>query len=116
MKTQAMEVAVALAAAWTLAGRPQTTSELPPLEVARILAAQYPEEMSVRYIPALAWSGALRLSALTGRPVGGKRHGARCSRLFRQMLNPWQGWCRPKANVRHVERHHTQPRFTVEEI
>ena len=73
MKTQVMEVAVALAAAWTLAGRPQTTSELPSLDVARILAAQYPEEISVRYIPALAWSGALRLSELTGEARWGQK-------------------------------------------
>jgi len=56
---------VALAAALAVTGRPQTTSELPPLDVARILATRYPEEISVRYVPALAWSGALRLSALT---------------------------------------------------
>ena len=57
---------MALVAALTHAGRPQTTSELPPLDVARILATRYPQEVSVSYIPALAWSGALRLSALTG--------------------------------------------------
>lgn len=66
MNTQATGVAVALAAALTLAGQPQTTSELAPLDVARILATRYPEAVSVGYIPALAWSGALRLSALTG--------------------------------------------------
>ena len=57
---------MALAVAMTLAGRPQTTSELPPLDVARILATRYPQEISVSYIPALAWSGAVRLSAVTG--------------------------------------------------
>src|SRR5919106_6649710 len=37
-----------------------------PLAVARMLAARYPAESSMRYIPALTWSAALRLSALTG--------------------------------------------------
>jgi len=66
MNAQVTGVAVALAAAVAVAGRPQTTSDLQPLDVARILAARYPEEPSMRYIPALVWSGALRLSALTG--------------------------------------------------
>jgi rhamnogalacturonyl hydrolase YesR len=39
-----------------------------PLDIARILAGRYPQELSVRYIPALLWSGALRLTALTGEP------------------------------------------------
>ena len=39
-----------------------------PLEVARILAAKYPAQKTMSYIPALAWSGQLRLSALTGEP------------------------------------------------
>ena len=38
----------------------------PALEVARTLAARYPGAVSMSYIPALSWSGALRLSALTG--------------------------------------------------
>jgi unsaturated rhamnogalacturonyl hydrolase len=37
-----------------------------PLEVARALAGRYPESAVMSYIPALSWSGALRLSALTG--------------------------------------------------
>jgi rhamnogalacturonyl hydrolase YesR len=37
-----------------------------PLDVARVFAARYPEAPSMSYIPALAWSGALRLSILTG--------------------------------------------------
>jgi unsaturated rhamnogalacturonyl hydrolase len=36
-----------------------------PLEVARVLAARYPAKAVMSYIPALSWSGALRLSALT---------------------------------------------------
>lgn len=37
-----------------------------PLEIARILAARYPAQPIMSYIPALSWSGQLRLSALTG--------------------------------------------------
>jgi rhamnogalacturonyl hydrolase YesR len=37
-----------------------------PLDVARILAAKYPAQPIMSYIPALSWSGSLRLAALTG--------------------------------------------------
>ena len=37
-----------------------------PLAIARVLAARYPAQPIMSYIPALAWSGSLRLSALTG--------------------------------------------------
>src|SRR6185503_4073323 len=37
-----------------------------PLDVARVLAARYPAEPVMSYIPALAWSGSLRLAVLTG--------------------------------------------------
>ncbi|MBI1873258.1 MAG: glycoside hydrolase family 88 protein [Acidobacteria bacterium] len=40
-------------------------AERQPLDVARVLAARYPENPSMSYIPAVAWSGALRLAALT---------------------------------------------------
>jgi unsaturated rhamnogalacturonyl hydrolase len=36
-----------------------------PLDVARVLAARYPEHVIMSYIPALAWSASLRLAALT---------------------------------------------------
>lgn len=39
-----------------------------PLSVARTLAARYPGQASMSYIPALAWAGQLRLSGLTGEP------------------------------------------------
>jgi unsaturated rhamnogalacturonyl hydrolase len=39
-----------------------------PLAIARILAAKYPAQPIMSYIPALSWSGAIRLSALTGEP------------------------------------------------
>ena len=34
-----------------------------PLEIARVLAARYPESPIMSYIPGVAWSGALRLAA-----------------------------------------------------
>jgi rhamnogalacturonyl hydrolase YesR len=37
-----------------------------PLDVARILAAKYPAQPIMSYIPALSWSGSFRLAALTG--------------------------------------------------
>lgn len=37
-----------------------------PVEVARLLAPRYPAQPSMSYIPALAWSGALRLAEKTG--------------------------------------------------
>lgn len=37
-----------------------------PLEVACLLAARYPAAPGMSYIPALAWTGALRLSRITG--------------------------------------------------
>ncbi len=37
-----------------------------PLATARVLAAKYPAQPIMSYIPALAWSGSLRLSAMTG--------------------------------------------------
>ena len=39
-----------------------------PLTIARILAAKYPAQPMMSYIPALSWSGGLRLSALTKEP------------------------------------------------
>jgi unsaturated rhamnogalacturonyl hydrolase len=37
-----------------------------PLDVARVLASRYPASPIMSYIPALSWSGALRLTRLTG--------------------------------------------------
>jgi rhamnogalacturonyl hydrolase YesR len=39
-----------------------------PLVVARLLAPRYPAQPIMSYIPALAWSGALRLARITGEP------------------------------------------------
>lgn len=45
----------------------------PPLDVARAMAGRYPEAPGMSYISALSWTGALRLSALTGNPEWGQR-------------------------------------------
>ncbi len=39
-----------------------------PLDLARTLAGKYPAAPIMSYIPALSWSGALRVSRLTGEP------------------------------------------------
>lgn len=49
----------------------QTPSE--PLAIARILAAKYPAQPIMSYIPALSWSSSLRLSALTNEPRWGDK-------------------------------------------
>jgi Glycosyl Hydrolase Family 88 len=40
-----------------------------PLDVARLLAARYPETPSISYIPSVSWVNALRLSAISGDPA-----------------------------------------------
>ena len=45
---------------------PAAQSAAEPLAVARLLAAKYPAQPVMSYIPALSWSGSLRLSELTG--------------------------------------------------
>jgi rhamnogalacturonyl hydrolase YesR len=37
-----------------------------PLDIARVLAARYPENVAMSYIPALSWSSSLQLAQLTG--------------------------------------------------
>lgn len=50
-------------------GRALTQRQLrAPLQIARLLAAKYPASPLMSYIPALSWSGALKVSALTGEP------------------------------------------------
>ena len=39
-----------------------------PLAIARVLAARYPAQPTMSYIPAVAWSNSLRMSALSGEP------------------------------------------------
>jgi rhamnogalacturonyl hydrolase YesR len=48
------------------AQQPPATGSARPLDVARLLAARYPESPIMSYIPGVAWSSALRLAALTG--------------------------------------------------
>ena len=62
-----LQLSAALAlvvAAGSLAGTRQAASA-DPLEIARILAARYPAQASMSYIPALTWSSQLILSANT---------------------------------------------------
>jgi unsaturated rhamnogalacturonyl hydrolase len=54
-----------LSAAIAASGLIQQPSQHSPREVARILAARYPENPSMSYIPAVAWSASLRLAQLT---------------------------------------------------
>jgi rhamnogalacturonyl hydrolase YesR len=44
----------------------QTPDTRKPLDVARLLAAKYPESPIMSYIPGLAWANSLRLAQLTG--------------------------------------------------
>jgi rhamnogalacturonyl hydrolase YesR len=56
-------IAVALL---TLPGALAQSPSADPLEIARILAARYPAQPIMSYIPALSWSGQLRLATMTG--------------------------------------------------
>lgn len=58
--------ACAAATAGVLAQAP--AMDTAPLAIARLLAARYPAQPIMSYIPALSWSNSLRLSALTGEP------------------------------------------------
>jgi len=60
--------ALAVAAIALLAGdRPAAqVSNADPLAIARILAAKYPAQPIMSYIPALSWSSSLRLADMTG--------------------------------------------------
>jgi rhamnogalacturonyl hydrolase YesR len=61
-----MTVSLAITMAPAAAVQPPPPVTRQPLEVARALAARYPAQPIMSYIPALAWSGSLRLAALTG--------------------------------------------------
>lgn len=54
----------ALLAAGQAAPQPMTGRD--PLDIARVLAARYPAQPIMSYIPALSWSGSFKLAALTG--------------------------------------------------
>jgi unsaturated rhamnogalacturonyl hydrolase len=70
METGLRKICAALAlASLAVAALPaDQTATADPLEIARILAARYPAQPIMSYIPALSWSGQLRLSVLTGEP------------------------------------------------
>lgn len=57
-----------LAVTFMTLARPAAQTPADPLEIARILAARYPAQPGMSYIPALTWSSQLRLSDLTGEP------------------------------------------------
>jgi unsaturated rhamnogalacturonyl hydrolase len=69
----AVTVSVAMAALARSGPRPQASTppnlqapERSPLDIAKVLAAKYPAQPIMSYIPALSWSGSFRLAALTG--------------------------------------------------
>jgi rhamnogalacturonyl hydrolase YesR len=57
---------IAVAAAILTAASPAAQPPAEPLAVARVLAAKYPAQPVMSYIPALSWSGQLRLFQATG--------------------------------------------------
>ena len=60
-----------------------------PLDVARVLAAKYPASPIMSYIPALAWSAALRLAQLTGEDeVEGETAARDAGVSFRERSRP----------------------------
>jgi rhamnogalacturonyl hydrolase YesR len=61
--------------------------ERQPLDVARIVSARYPAQPIMSYIPALVWSGEIRLTALTGE--------ARWKEQARQQMQPFLSGARP---------------------
>jgi hypothetical protein len=64
-RLQKVSMAAALAAAVALGASTQPVAS-DPLEIGRILAARYPAQPMMSYIPALSWSSQLRLSRITG--------------------------------------------------
>ncbi len=58
--------ALILAASLLAAGSAPIAQPMEPLAVARLLAARYPGQPVMSYIPALSWANSLRLTELTG--------------------------------------------------
>jgi len=58
--------AALLATVGLLAQAPAPATDTPPLTIARLLAARYPAQPIMSYIPALSWSNSMRLSTITG--------------------------------------------------
>jgi unsaturated rhamnogalacturonyl hydrolase len=66
MRSHLRNVVTAAALVLLTSGLPRAQSpSADPLEIARILAARYPAQPIMSYIPALAWSGQLRLFLIT---------------------------------------------------
>jgi rhamnogalacturonyl hydrolase YesR len=65
MMQRRLAIVLTLSGALAAAASAQSDART-PLDVARVLAARYPESPSMSYIPGLAWGGALRLAAVTG--------------------------------------------------
>jgi uncharacterized membrane protein YkvA (DUF1232 family) len=61
-----ISAALALASLAVAAVPADQTPSVDPLEIARILAARYPAQPIMSYIPAVSWSSQLRLAVLTG--------------------------------------------------
>jgi unsaturated rhamnogalacturonyl hydrolase len=61
--------------------------ERSPLDVARLLAGRYPETPAISYIPAVAWTSTLRLSAVIGD--------ASMADTVRRQTAPWVSGGRP---------------------
>jgi rhamnogalacturonyl hydrolase YesR len=61
----ALLAAIVMCAGWPGAAS-QTSAPRAPLDIARVLAQKYPASPVMSYIPALSWSGAMRLSLVTG--------------------------------------------------
>ena len=73
VRTSATVVIVSIAGAVLLAQQPGGVpapafdpDRAKPLDVARVLAARYPDSPIMSYIPGVAWSSSLRLAVLTG--------------------------------------------------
>jgi unsaturated rhamnogalacturonyl hydrolase len=60
--------ALSALAAMSIAPAATQQDQRKPLDVARVLAMRYPAQPIMSYIPALSWSGALRLTRLTKDP------------------------------------------------
>ena len=82
--TDTLVAALRAAKSGRSAGRDTIASRIArdPLDVAKLLAARYPETPSISYIPALSWSNAVRLAAVANAPTLRQR--------VEQQIAPWR--------------------------
>ena len=82
--TDTLVAALRAAKSGRSAGRDTIASRIArdPLDVAKLLAARYPETPSISYIPALSWSNAVRLAAIANAPALRQR--------VEQQIAPWR--------------------------